>query len=101
MLPGESLRVWVAKSIEEDRQRSHGRGLRGPKVVGGGLPGPLRAVQRAVQGGQEQALPESRPQTITDEAHSRGRVPCLSMPPFHHPEHAIITESASQALRVK
>jgi len=32
-----SLRVWVAKSVEEDRQKSHGRGLRGPKVVGGGL----------------------------------------------------------------
>lgn len=66
-----------------------------------GLPGPLRAAQRAMQGGQEQALPKSQPQTITDEAHSRGRVLCLSMPPFHHPEHAIMTESASQALRVK
>ena len=24
VLPGDSLRVWVAKSVEEDRQRSHG-----------------------------------------------------------------------------
>lgn len=66
-----------------------------------GLPGPLRAVQRAMCSGQEQALPEPRPQTIPDEAHSHGGVPHLSMPPFHHPEHAIMTESASQALRVK
>ena len=54
-----------------------------------------------MRSGQEQVLPEPRPQTIPDEAHSHGWVPRLSMPPFHHPEHEIMTESASQALRVK
>ena len=66
-----------------------------------GLSGPLRAVQRAMCSGQEQALPEARPQTIPDEARSPGWAPRLSMPPSHHPEQEIMTESASQALSVK
>lgn len=66
------------------------------------FPVPQELSRRGRAGWARAGAARVRPQTITAEAHSRGQVPRLthaSLSP--HPEHAIMTESASQALRVK
>lgn len=83
VLPGDSLRVWVAKSVEDDRQRSHGGRLRGPKVVGGGRGHQAFPVHSGLSRGPC-AVGKSRRCPRPDPRPSRTRPAALDGPPSLH-----------------